>query len=140
MSGHGAFHINQAGEDIQVELTGNLDTGTAAELEKTMGELCKKLPPQSFHVTFVLLGLSECAQDARPILVRIQQTLAHSARRTAYLDDRPRFRGLALWVMHVAEDPTAKAVATPAQARAWLSQAEPRTGDARRLLQSPQGT
>lgn len=117
----GTYYVKQASpEELRIELFGQLDAKTAADLDRDVRAAAEKLPPRSFSVVFSLVGITECTMDARHVLVGLQRAIAPRAKRTAYLDDRPRFRGLALWVMHLAEDPNAKAVATPEQVRQWL--------------------
>jgi hypothetical protein len=123
--------------ELQVELFGEFDAKTAADLHRDVRSAAEKLAPRTFSVIFNLVGLTDCSMEARPALVEIQRTLALRASRTAYLDDRPRFRGLALWVMHLAEDPNAKAVATPEQARQWIEATYDRSSNAMARAVSP---
>jgi hypothetical protein len=64
-----------------------------------------------------------CPEAARKHLVELQRLLGAN-RRTAWIDARPQFRGLALWVMHLSGDLSSKAVATVELAERWLSSRE----------------
>ena len=127
----GAFQVTQRGQsEVRVELLGSLDERLASEVEREVLRVVTALPPRNFCVVFETGKMTDCSMSARPVLVRLQQSLSVRARRTAYLDDRPRFRGLALWVVHVAEDRNAKAVATPEQLHQWLEMYVGRVEDA----------
>lgn len=78
------------------------------------------LPARGFDVVFDLCQLEQSSVFARSTLVRVQQALKAKARRTAYVADRARFRGLALWVINLSEDPNAKAVMNHALADEWI--------------------
>ncbi len=78
------------------------------------------------EIIFVTIGVTDCAEDARPELVKLQQLVAAQKKRSAWVDDRSQFRGIALWVMHLANDQAAKATATMEQALKWLSSTETR--------------
>ena len=126
------FQIKQASPDqLRIELFGFVDAVRIAELEKELTATVRKLPAKSFTVVVSTVGVIECAMDAREGLVRVQQLLAPAATRTAYVDDRPAFRGLALWVVHLAADGNAKAVSSMEHARAWLSSTVQRVDGAR---------
>lgn len=75
-----------------------------------------------------------CPESARAHLVSVQKELAARGRRTAWLDARAAFRGMALWVMHLAQDPNGKAVSTLQQAEAWLGSSEAREAVASKAL------
>jgi hypothetical protein len=126
----GAYQVKKTVNEVHVELAGSLDERLAADVEREVLSVVTPLPPGQFAVVFQTAKLSDCSMGARPVLVRLQQALSNRVRRTAYLDDRPRFRGLALWVVHVAEDRNAKAVATPEQLRQWLDSSVGRVEDA----------
>ncbi len=75
-----------------------------------------------------------CPEAARAHLVAVQKELSARGRRTAWLDARAAFRGMALWVMHLAQDPNGKAVSTAQQAEAWLGSNEAREAVASKML------
>lgn len=126
----GAYQVKKTANEVLIELAGSLDEQLAATVEQEVLRTVETLPTGQYSVIFQTGKLSDCSMGARPVLVRLQQALSNRARRTAYLDDRPRFRGLALWVVHVAEDRNAKAVATLEQLRQWLDATVGRVEDA----------
>jgi len=114
------FDVKLRGERVQVELYGALDGPAARGVQAEVARMTQALTPGGFEVLFQLSGASRCSLDARIVLAELQKDLAGRARRTAYVDERPVMRGMALWVMHLAGDANAKAVATLAQAEQWL--------------------
>lgn len=131
------FNIRQVSpEEVRVELFGHLDARSAELLETDLAAAIGKLPAGSFGIHINTIGMTDCSMDARPVLVKLQKRLAAAARRTVYVDDRARFRGLALWVMHLAEDPNAKAVATIEQARQWLAGTSDRLTDVQHRVEA----
>lgn len=125
------FSIKQATpSEVRVELFGPLDERGAQGLERDLEMALSKLTPKAFSVVINSMGMTDCAMNARETLVRIQARLAKVAARTAWIDDRPKFRGLALWVMHLAADGNAKALATMEQVREWLVSSVDRVRDA----------
>lgn len=127
-----SFTIELSEEVLRVELFGQLDQAGAAGLEQRLQAALAGVRPRSLTALVILEGLSDCAESARPVLVRVQRQLGQAARRTAWVDNRAHFRGMALWVMHLAEDQNAKAVATLALADRWLASSELREADAMR--------
>ena len=126
------FTVELAGEALRVELFGLLDEAGAVGLEKALQAALADVKPRSLSALVIMEGLSDCAEAARAVLVRVQRQLGQAARRTAWVDNRSRFRGMALWVMHLAEDQNAKAVATVELADRWLASSELREADAMR--------
>jgi len=86
----------------------------------------KSLTPSIKQVLVDTSAVTACPEAAKAELVELQRTLSRGGRRTAWLDERAVFRGMALWVMHLASDPVGKAVATMPQAEAWLTSNEQR--------------
>lgn len=68
----------------------------------------------------------------RALLLELQRQILSKGGRAVYVADRPRLRGLALWVIHMAEDPTAKIVGNVAAAIEWLRVEDLRMDDAER--------
>ncbi|MCA9661947.1 MAG: hypothetical protein KC486_26650 [Myxococcales bacterium] len=56
----------------------------------------------------------------RQTLLALQRRITAHGGRAVYVADRPRLRGLALWVVHMAEDSQAKIVGNVAAATEWL--------------------
>lgn len=106
------------GRELRVDLFGVLDVPTAEALSRSLAEALSALTPPVL-LLINSTGINDCTMDAREVLVRMLKASAPLAR-TAWWDDRSRFRGMALWVMHLAADPNARAVATLEQARQWL--------------------
>jgi hypothetical protein len=122
------YSVLKISEGVRIELFGQLDEKAAKALDAEMGRL--ETPSDVRGVVFVTSGLSECVEAARLVLVELQKRLARRKARTAYVDERARFRGMALWVMHLAQDPNAKAVSSLDQAMRWLNAGEEREAHA----------
>jgi hypothetical protein len=126
------YSLLKINEGLRIELFGNLDEKAAKALDAELGRL--ETPIDMRGVVFVTSGLSECVEAARLVLVEMQKRLARRKARTAYVDERARFRGMALWVMHLAQDPNAKAVSSLDQAMRWLSGGDEREVNASRRV------
>lgn len=113
------YDIENGSARLVVRLGGEFDDVMAEQLEKALGEILEKRSG-AFHTLVDLCGLEECSVFARTVLVRIQRALAAKSQRTAYLANQSRFRGLGLWICHLAEDPNARAVVTEEAAEAWF--------------------
>ena len=85
-------------------------------------------------VVVITNGVTDCPEAVRKDLVSLQRELGLRGRRTAWVDERARFRGLALWVMHLADDQNCKAVATLDLARRWLTSSEAREAGPRKAV------
>ncbi len=87
--------------------------------------------------------LESCTTEARLGLIVLQQAIAQMGARTAFVADRPRFRGIGLYVAHQSGDPNARAFHFLNQAQAWLRSGEGRvvslTAYIDRARQSPRG-
>lgn len=77
-------------------------------------------------VLFDLQAVRTFDLDVRAALVALHRTVAGRARRTVYLAARAHIRGLALWLIHFAEDPASSVAMNAAQAEAWLTQGKER--------------
>ncbi len=88
--------------------------------------------------------LESCTTDARQRLTELQQGIAQLGARTAFVANRPRFRGIGLYVAHRSGDPNARAFHFLPQAQEWLASAQGRivsiTDYIDRARQSPRGT
>ncbi len=71
-------------------------------------------------------ALESCTTEARMRLIELQRGIAKLAVRTAFVTNRPRFRGVALYVAHHSDDTNARAFHLPAQADAWLRRSDGR--------------
>ena len=75
------------------------------------------------QATTVLVGLSALSRydpRLRPFLLALQGQITKEGGRAVYVADRPRLRGVALWVIHMSEDSQAKIVPNMAAALEWL--------------------
>jgi hypothetical protein len=113
-----SFTIASSPGRLEITLLGAFDEPDAVELE---AQLKEERGRAKALVLFDLRRLESCTILARSVLSRIQkEVLGPVARRTAYVADRPLFRGLALWITHVSEDENAKSVVNEEQAQEWL--------------------
>lgn len=116
-----AWTLSETGPGrLRVVLRGDLDEASAARLELTLRDRLAAVAPGSQVILFDLGDLRRCSVGAREVLSRAQRHIGGLARRTAWVTDRPIFRGLALWVCHSAPDSNARAFATDADASGWL--------------------
>lgn len=122
------YVFKNSGPELRVDLFGVLNAQVVREV---VSAVSPKLVGVSSCVVNTV-GVNDCLEEARAELVKLQQLVAGKVRRTAWVDDRARFRGVALWVMHLANDPNAKAVATAEQAAKWLASTELREAAAER--------
>lgn len=118
--GSANFQVKKVEGQLRIELFGKLSGATVREL------LTRVQPDLTLatEVVIVTIGVTDCSEEARPELVKLQQAVAAAKKRSAWVDDRSQFRGIALWVMHLANDQSAKATATMEQAAKWLSSSE----------------
>ena len=123
-----------SGARLHVKLSGVLDKETVA---REAAAVTKALTSEVKQVLIETSLVTACPESARPTLVDLQRSLCSGGRRTAWLDERAVFRGMALWVMHLASDPVGKAVATLPQAEAWLASSEQRESVAAKRAVAP---
>lgn len=114
---------------LVVTLCGDLDVAGADALAVELRRRLESASPGSHEVYYDLDGLTRCSVDARSALLRIQRFLAGVARRTAYVANRPLFRGVGLWICHQAPDANARTFAAAAHAHAWLAESTRRDVD-----------
>jgi hypothetical protein len=122
-------------EDVlRVKLLGDFNQAAAARLEREIDARWRELFPGNGKglVLMDLQGLTGCDIEGRTALTAVQGLLCRKGARTAFVADQPRFRGLALWIAHLAGDAGAKALPTEAEALRWLGLSAERLGDARR--------
>lgn len=120
--------VKTAGGQVVVELFGKL---TASAVKAVIAKASAAIA-EAQEVVFLTIGVTDCSEDARPELVALQKLVTQRRRRSAWVDDRSRFRGIALWVMHLADDQLSKAVATMEQGHQWLASTETREDRAAR--------
>ncbi len=128
MAGHYALEIS--GDLCTYLLSGDFDARSARALQHS----AEHELPACRHLVVDLRGLRACHPGARSLLVGVHTTWASRAERIAYLATEARFRGLSLWIMHMAGDENAKAVGSQAQVTRWLGAREGRQEQAFRTL------
>ena len=116
---------------IRVDLRGAFDEASEVEFVRAVEGALAREPG---HVLIVLSNLGGFDVRLRNVLLAAQRSISARGRRTVYLADRPRLRGMALWVVHIAEDNRAKVVGNAAAAEEWLS------GDSERVEHAAQRT
>lgn len=115
---------------LVVTLSGRLDVSGGEEFEQDFSSQLGAAERDPNTVLFDLSDLRHCTLQARTILLTIQEQLAAKGCRTAYLATRPRLRGLALWIVHLARDANARVVLNESQAEDWLEASSERVQDA----------
>lgn len=117
----GSRHEISKNEDgrIEVRLEGSL---TLDRVQAVAADLQQLLVDHEgpLALLFDLMEVRRCELKAREELVKIQRTLAARNFRTVYLADRPRIRGITLWVVHFSEDGNARIVVNQHEAEDWL--------------------
>lgn len=81
-------------------------------------------------VLFDFTAVERCEVPTRHALLEIQKILRTGPGRTAYVSDRPQIRGIALWVIHQADDGRAKVIGLVIQAEKWFAQKTERLPEA----------
>lgn len=125
------FQVAVVESQLKVELFGVLDTPVVTAL---LAEARALLTSGISHLLINTNAVTDCTEAAKKELVSLQRELSAKGRRSAWLDERARFRGIALWVMHLADDPQGKAVSTLEQALRWLSSTEAREANGRKAV------
>lgn len=110
---------------LQVRLSGDIDENVVRQL---IEDLLPQLQPlgEQGEILFDLCGLRTCPTSARSQLIELQRAVAKVGARTAFIANRPRFRGIALFVAHKSGDPNARAFHRRSQAQGWLRSDEGR--------------
>ncbi len=116
--------IERTSDVVRISLTGQFDEEDAdllhSELRSVRFGLTKK-------VTVDLRGLENCTIMGRTRLMDVQRLLMEHHVRTAWISDKPRFRGTALWVLREVHDDSAGVCRDDESAAAWLEGEEKRT-------------
>jgi anti-anti-sigma regulatory factor len=111
------------GDTLMIECFGLLD---AAVVKAMTDEVKIALEKQSASgVVVITTQVTDCPEAGKKELVSFQR-LVSRGRHTAWVDERARFRGIALWVMHLAEDGQGKAVSSTLLANQWIRSTEAR--------------
>ena len=106
---------------LRVSLRGDLDEASAESLEQTLRDCLAEETPGSKVLLVDLKELRRCSVGARGVLAKLQRHVGGLVRRTAWVGDRPIFRGIALWVCHCAPDSNARTFSSIADAKGWLA-------------------
>lgn len=120
------YEIEHVAHDrAAIVLRGVLEGPSLPGLGDEVGLLLGGLPT-GCGVVVDLTAVERCDRAACRTLARIQRRLKAHRCRTAWLAHRPRLRGAAWWVVHVAEDPNAMPVTDRRFAEQWLEARGPR--------------
>jgi hypothetical protein len=110
---------------LLVRLRGALEDDTVQHLSEALLARLDEIGPGG-ELIIDMHELESCTTEARLRLIELQRGIAKLAARTAFVADRPRFRGVALYVAHHSDDTYARAFHLVAQADAWLRRSEGR--------------
>lgn len=121
--------VTRQGSRLTVTLGDSVDARSVSEIERQLlpqlggnGARPNVLP----DVLFDLQAVRTFDFDMRAALIALHSSVARQARRTVYLATRAHIRGLALWLIHTAEDPASSVAMSLPQAEAWLMQGKER--------------
>ena len=92
------------------------------DVDRLRSELLDSAPEAGTTLLMDLVELRACSLATRTRLMELQRDVYAAGIRTAFVAQRPRFRGMCLWIAHVAEDPVARAFPSREQAEMWLAQ------------------
>jgi anti-anti-sigma regulatory factor len=112
--------ISRQGHLLTVCLQDCIDARCVSELERLL------LPQlvgtdQRLDVLFDLQAVRTFDLEVRAVLIALHRSVAKQARRTVYLATRAHIRGLALWLIHTADDPSSSVAMSQSQAESWLT-------------------
>jgi anti-anti-sigma regulatory factor len=110
---------------LLVRLRGSLEDDTVQHLCDDLLPRLREIGPGG-ELIIDMHELESCSTEARLRLIELQRDIAELSTRTAFVANRPRFRGVALYVAHHSDDTRARAFHFPAQADAWLRRSEGR--------------
>lgn len=80
----------------------------------------------SLNVLLDFTEVEQCDVKTRHELLELHKVLGRGKGRTAYIADRPRIRGIALWVIHHANDGRATVLGRASQAAQWFQRDDER--------------
>lgn len=110
---------------LLVRLSGVLEDETVQHLSDDLLPRLQEIGPGA-ELIIDMDELESCSTEARLHLIELQRGIARLSTRTAFVANRPRFRGVALYVAHHSDDPHARAFHLEAQADSWLRRSEGR--------------
>lgn len=134
---------NLAGFLLEQRAPGELIVEVRVDLEEENASQLREATTAFLHgeprITGVVIdvrAVRECRLLARAELGELQAHLKHKVRRTAWLTGTSRMRGMALVVVHAANDPNANVFVSLDQAKAWLIDTISRTDSQAKRLAS----
>lgn len=110
---------------LLVRLRGVLEDHVVDRLSDDLLPRVRELGAQG-ELIIDMQELDSCTTEGRLRLIELQRGIAQAGARTAFVADRPRFRGIGLFVAHTSGDPNARSFHFLPQAQAWLSTDEKR--------------
>jgi hypothetical protein len=121
--------------ELVIEVRADLEEENAYHLREATAAFLDSEPGIS-RVVIDVRAVRECRLLARAELGEMQVHLKNKVQRTAWLAGTSRMRGMALVVVHAANDPNANVFVSPDQARAWLTDTVSRTDSQAKRLAS----
>ena len=105
----------------EVRVAGEFGEADAEQLSAKFQAAMGEATPKSLQVIMDLTKMRACSVGARDVLCEFQKSLAGFGARTTYVANKPRFRGVGLWIAHNSRDRNVRAVHNKAQAEKWLN-------------------
>lgn len=109
----------QGSRRLLVWMSGTIDDD---DVDRLRSQLLDPAPKAGTTLLMDLVELEACSTATRARLMELQRDIFGAGVRTAYVAQRPRFRGVCMWIAHEAEDTVARVYASREQAEMWLSQ------------------
>lgn len=134
-----SYRLVDHGIKIDVVMLGTWEEETALAYSRALEELVRDRQQGPPHLVVDLREMDGCTILARGVLADLQIAVAPNLARSVYVADRPRFRGLSLWIAHVSEDPNMRVVRDVEQVDAWLSSEQERYDEVKNRLSSLAG-
>jgi hypothetical protein len=120
----GRYAVRRRATGIEIVLTGVLDSATVLACEREVRAQLS-LAPVGGRALVDLSQVTGYEVDARDHLVSLQRSVGAKAAHTAYVAESAEARGLALWVMHSANERGSSNIVRPFaradDAAEWLS-------------------
>ncbi len=113
---------------LHIEVSGALGIGLARALESCIDEHLPEAE-NSPDVLIDLRGVTSYDADGRGVLATVHERLMPRIRRCAYLTDRPRLRGMALYISRRGGADKARPLPTVERAEQWLAQEDAQWGE-----------
>ena len=111
------FEISFQDRRVLARVRGDLEVEIAVAFRE---RVCDFIAESPVAVIIDFRELVDCGVFARSELISMQRTLRDYGLRTAYIADVARFRGLAMWIVNIAEDENAKACLNERLAEDWV--------------------